>query len=239
MSFWFTHEKIIFMKKNALEIIVIEDEEDILELIEYHLQKAGYETMGFTSTQNVEQFLEEENPVLMIIDRNLPQVEGSKFVKYIRSYGYNIPVIFLSAKSKDSELEEGFEAGCDDYITKPFNPKELILRINAILKRVGILLNEKIKHRDIIMNIHTKELFVDNQFIELSHLEFKLLHTFMQKPNQVLDRDFLRDEVWHNEENNFQDKSINVAINRLKKKIDPNGKKEYFLPIRSVGYKLI
>ncbi|MCK5855081.1 MAG: response regulator transcription factor [Sulfurovaceae bacterium] len=227
------------MKKSSLEIIVIEDEEDILELVEYHLQKAGYETMGFSSTQNIEQFLEEENPVLMIIDRNLPQVEGAEFVKKLRSYGYTIPVIFLTAKAKDSELEEGFEAGCDDYITKPFNPKELVFRVNALLKRSGILLNKKIKHRDITMNSSTKEVFVDNQLIELSHLEFKLLHTFIQKPNQVLDRDFLRDEVWREEENNFQDKSINVAINRLKKKIDATGEKEYFMPIRSVGYKLI
>lgn len=227
------------MTKVSLEIIVIEDEEDILELIEYHLQKAGYTTMGFTSTQNVEQFLEEENPSLMIIDRNLPRVEGSEFVKQIRSYGYNIPVIFLTAKAKDNEVEEGFNSGGDDYITKPFNPKELVLRVNALLRRVGISPRDKIKYRDIMMNISTKEIFIEHEAIELSHLEFKLLYTFLQKPNQVLDRDFLRDEVWRDEESSFQDKSINVAINRLKKKIDPKGSKEYFVPIRSVGYKLV
>lgn len=227
------------MTKVSLEIIVIEDEEDILELIEYHLQKAGYTTMGFTSTQNVEQFLEEENPSLMIIDRNLPRVEGSEFVKKIRSYGYNIPVIFLTAKAKDNEVEEGFNSGGDDYITKPFNPKELVLRVNALLRRVGISPRDKIKYRDIMMNISTKKIFIEHEAIELSHLEFKLLYTFLQKPNQVLDRDFLRDEVWRDEESSFQDKSINVAINRLKKKIDPKGSKEYFVPIRSVGYKLV
>jgi len=227
------------MTKVSLEIIVIEDEEDILELIEYHLQKAGYTTMGFTSTQNVEQFLEEENPSLMIIDRNLPRVEGSEFVKQIRSYGYNIPVIFLTAKAKDNEVEEGFNSGGDDYITKPFNPKELVLRVNALLRRVGISPRDKIKYRDIMMNISTKKIFIEHEAIELSHLEFKLLYTFLQKPNQVLDRDFLRDEVWRDEESSFQDKSINVAINRLKKKIDPKGSKEYFVPIRSVGYKLV
>jgi DNA-binding response OmpR family regulator len=89
------------------------------------------------------------------------------------------------------------------------------------------------------MNITTQELFVDKKLIELSHLEFRLLYTFIKKPNQVLDRDFLRDEVWREEESSFKDKSINVAINRLKKKIDPTGEKEYFLPIRSVGYKLV
>jgi DNA-binding response OmpR family regulator len=225
--------------KESLEIVIVEDEEDILELIEYHLQKAGYLTMGFTSTKKVEEFIEEERPALMIIDRNLPRVEGATFVKQLRSYGCTIPVIFVTAQSKDSEIESGFEAGADDYITKPFNPKELVLRVNALLKRSGRLLGEKIRHRDIMMNINTQEIFIDNHLIELSHLEFKLLYTFIKKPNQVLDRDFLRDEVWRNEESSFQDKSINVAINRLKKKIDPMGEKEYFVPIRSVGYKLI
>ena len=165
--------------KESLEIVVVEDEEDILELIEYHLQKAGYLTMGFTSTQKVEEFIEEENPALMIIDRNLPRMDGATFVKQLRSYGCNLPVIFLTAKSKDSEIEAGFEAGGDDYITKPFNPKELILRVNALLKRSGRSLGEKIRHRDIIMNINTQEISIDNHPIELSHLEFKLLYTFI------------------------------------------------------------
>ena len=96
------------MKMKSLEIVIIEDEEDILELIEYHLQKAGYDTIGFLSTETVEQFLEEERPSLMIIDRNLSGVEGSEFVKHLRSYGCTIPVIFLSAKDSDIDIDEGF-----------------------------------------------------------------------------------------------------------------------------------
>jgi len=137
------------MKTQSLEIVIIEDEEDILELIEYHLQKAGYATMGFLSTENVEQFLEEENPALMIVDRNLPRVEGSEFVKKLRSYGYNIPIIFLTAKDKDSDLEEGFKRGGDDYITKPFKPKELLLRVEALLRRSGATSSNKLKYRDL------------------------------------------------------------------------------------------
>ncbi|CAA6809496.1 MAG: Two-component system response regulator [uncultured Sulfurovum sp.] len=227
------------MKNQSLEIVIIEDEEDILELVEYHLQKAGFETMGFLSTENVEQFLEEENPALMIVDRNLPNVEGSEFVAELRSLGYTIPVIFLTARDKESDLEEGFERGADDYMTKPFSPKELILRVKAVLKRSGALQSEKLKHRDIVMDIKKHEISITGEAIELTNLEFELLYTFIKNPNQALERDFLREEVWHDEGMDFHEKTINVTISRLKKKIDPTGEKEYLVPIRNVGYKLV
>lgn len=227
------------MQNNIIEIIIIEDEEDILELVEYHLSKEGYSVTGFLSTENVEQFLEEENPSLMIVDRNLPGTEGSEFVSKMRETGYEIPVIFLTARDKESDLEEGFNSGGDDYITKPFSAKELLLRIKAILKRSGVRSSDKIKYRDLTLDIQKRELFIEKKYIELTNLEFKLLHTFVKNPHQPLDRDYLRDEVWGNDSVNFHDKTINVAMNRLKKKIDPSSKKEYFAPVWGVGYKLI
>ena len=101
------------MQNTDIEIIVIEDEPDILELLEYHLGKKGYTVTGFLSTENVEQFLEEENPSLMIVDRNLPGIEGSEFVLQMREIGYEIPVIFLTARDKEADLEEGFSSGGD------------------------------------------------------------------------------------------------------------------------------
>ncbi|GIU01088.1 DNA-binding response regulator [Sulfurovum sp. TSL6] len=227
------------MQNTDIEIIVIEDEPDILELLEYHLEKEGYSVTGFLSTENVEQFLEEENPALMIIDRNLPGVEGSEFVSKIRELGYDIPVLFLTARDKESDLEEGFHSGGDDYMTKPFSSKELLLRIAALLKRSGVTSSDKVKYRDITLDLQKRELFIENKRIELTNLEFKLLHTFIKNPHQSLDRDFLRDEVWGDDSVNFHDKTINVAMNRLKKKIDPEGNKEYFAPVWGVGYKLI
>ncbi len=227
------------MQNTDIEIIVIEDESDILELLEYHLEKAGYTVTGFLSTENVEQFLEEENPALMIVDRNLPGVEGSEFVSKIRDLGYDIPVLFLTARDKESDLEEGFHSGGDDYMTKPFSSKELLLRIAALLKRSGATSGDKVKYRDLILDLQKRELFIEDKRIELTNLEFKLLHTFVKNPNQPLDRDFLRDEVWGDDSANFHDKTINVAMNRLKKKIDPEGVKEYFAPVWGVGYKLL
>jgi len=227
------------MENKNIEIVVIEDEEDILELLEYHLSKEGYDVTGFLSAENVEAFLEEENPALMIVDRNLPGIEGSEFVAQMREIGYEIPVIFLTANDKEKDLEEGFASGGDDYMTKPFHTKELLLRVNALLKRSGVRSSDKLKYRDLVLDMQKRELFIDSKHIELTNLEFKLLHTFVKNPHQPLDRDFLRDEVWGDDSANFHDKTINVAMNRLKKKIDPEAEKEYFAPVWGVGYKLL
>lgn len=227
------------MENKNIEIVVIEDEEDILELVEYHLSKAGYDVTGFLSTENVEQFLEEENPSLMIVDRNLPGVEGSEFVTQMREIGYETPVIFLTARDKESDLEEGFKSGGDDYMTKPFSAKELLLRVEALLRRSGVKVSDKIKYRDFTLDTQKRELFIEKKQIELTNLEFRLLYTFVKNAHQPLDRDFLRDEVWGDDSVNFHDKTINVAMNRLKKKIDPSGEKEYFAPVWGVGYKLV
>ncbi len=226
------------MKNQDIEIVVIEDEEDILELTEYHLSKEGYRVTGFVSTHNVEQFIEEESPNLMIVDRNLSGMEGSVFVAYLREQGYDIPVIFLTAKDNDDELEEGFERGGDDYMTKPFKYKELLLRVKALLKRSGVKEAKKVKFRDMQLNLDSKEVKVEHNSVELTNLEFKLLHTFIKSPNITLEREYLREEVWGDVGSAFHDKTINVAINRLKKKIDPSGNKNYFSPVWGVGYKI-
>ena len=226
------------MENENIEIVVIEDEEDILELIEYHLSKEGYAVTGFLSTENVEQFLEEETPSLLLVDRNLPGMEGSEFVSYLREIGYDIPAIFLTAKAKDFELEEGFEAGGDDYICKPFSPKELTLRVKALLKRSGALQKQqRIKYKLLTMDLAKKDLTIEGQIVSLTNLEFNLLHTFMKNIDKALTRDFLRDEVWGSDGDGVNDNAVNVAINRLKNKIDPQNEKNYFQPVWGVGYK--
>jgi DNA-binding response OmpR family regulator len=224
--------------QKEIEIVVIEDEEDILELVEYHLTKEGYSVTGFLSTENVEQFLEEETPSLILVDRNLPGMEGAEFVAYLRDVGYDIPVIFLTAKDKESELEEGFDAGGDDYISKPFSPKELTLRVKALLKRSGALQKQaRVKHKLLMIDLTQKDLYVEGEAVALTNLEFKLLHTFMRYIDKPLTRDFLRDEVWGSEGESVNDNAVNVAINRLKNKIDPKNEQNYFHPVWGVGYK--
>lgn len=221
----------------STNIIVIEDEKDLLELIEYNLQKAGFESVGFLSTKNVKQLLKEEKVDLMIVDRNLPGAEGSEFIHDLRNEGIQIPVIFVSAKDKDMDIEEGFLRGGDDYMTKPFNMKELILRIKAILARTNPSQLDRIEFRDIYLDMKSRKTYVENREIELTKLEFELLKTLIENKNSVLNREFLLTRVWR-DETFFQDKTVNVAINRLKKKIDPDGCKEYIKSIWGVGYSL-
>ena len=207
-------------------------------MIEYNLEKEGFETIGFLSTKTVEQVLDEEPVDLLIMDRNLPGVEGSEFIAHLRKKGLQTPVIFLSAKESESDIEEGFMRGGDDYITKPFNMKELIFRIKAILKRTkSSFKNSVVTYRDIRINLDSREVSIENKSIELTKLEFDLLHTMISNQNVVLDRDYLLEHVWSADEV-YQDRTVNVAINRLKEKIDPDKTKEYIKTVRGVGYRL-
>ena len=222
----------------SANIVIVEDEEDLLELLEYTLQKEGFETIGFLNTKTVEQILEEEDIDLLIMDRNLPGVEGSEFVQKLRDQGLDIPVIFLSAKDRDEDIESGFLRGGDDYITKPFNMKELVLRIRSVLKRTSKKHHDgKLLFRDLLLDKSSRTLCVDGKPVEVTKLEFDLLSEFIVNKNSVLDRDYLLENVWGDSEN-YQYKTVNVAINRLKEKIDPDKSKDYIQTVRGVGYKI-
>jgi len=221
----------------SAHIVLIEDEEDLLELSEYRLGKEGYEVTGFLSTKNVEELLLEEDVDLLIVDRNLPGVEGSEFIKKLRDEGYKIPVIFVSAKDQDGDIEEGFLRGGDDYLTKPFNMNELVLRVKSILRRSKKSDEGKLIYKDIVMDLDERRAYIAGEEVALSKLEFELLSYFIENKNIVLNRDQLLEEVWKDEEFK-QEKTVNVTINRLRKKIDPNKDKAYIEPIRGIGYKL-
>jgi DNA-binding response OmpR family regulator len=219
-------------------IVIIEDEEDILELEEYYLEKEGFLVTGFLSTKKVLDFLDEEEVHLLIVDRNLSGVEGSEFVKELRELGYQIPVIFVSAKVSDNDIESGFESGGDDYLTKPFNPKELVLRVKSILKRTYKTTDKKVKYKDITLNTTDRKAFIDSCEVGLSRLEFELLLYFIKNTSRVITRDELLENIWKDDENT-QEKTVNVAINRLLKKIDPKKEKNYIEPVRGIGYRIL
>lgn len=216
-------------------IVVIDDEEDMLDLLEYNLTKAGYEVLGFLNTSKIEQLLNEENVDLLIVDRNLPGVEGSEFVKKLRQNGYNNSVIFLSAKSSLNEQLEGFDAGGDDYITKPFEMDNLLARIKAILKRTKKKSNVY-KFKDILINLTKAEVLIDNKSVDLTKLETNLLVEFIKNKGVLLTREYLLTRVWNDENSN--EKTVNIAIKRLREKIDPNKEKNYIKSIRGEGYML-
>ena len=210
-----------------IKIAIIEDEEDLLELLEFTLQQNGYDAVGFLNTKHVKKFIIEENPDLLIVDRNLPGVEGSIFIQQLKKEGYDIPVIFLTAKVDEDEVLEGFERGADDYIKKPFNMKELLARIKAVLKRHNIHSNI-ISYKNYHLNISTKTLFFNKETIPLTPNEYKLLEMFFKNQKRILTREEISEKF-----NITNEKSINVSINRLNHKIGG-----IIESVRGVGYKL-
>ena len=222
------------MTNNKL-ILIIEDEEDILELLEYTLQKEGYETIGFLSIdKNVKKVLDEEQIDLILMDRNLPGVEGTTFINEIKKQGYSNPVIYVTAKDNEEDIIEGFDSHADDYITKPFNLKELCARIKAVIKRSSKEV-DVLKIRDIVYKSSNKKFFIEDKEIELTHLEHDLLLEFIKNKDILMTREHLLAKVW---EDSFdkKEKTVNVAIKRLKAKIDPDGTKDYIRSIRGEGY---
>jgi len=217
----------------AQTVIIIEDNEDLLELEEFHLTNAGFDVMGFLSTKGVEEALEEESVALLIVDRNLPGVEGSEFVSELREKGYDMPVIFVSAKGSESDIEEGFLRGGDDYITKPFNMNELVLRAKAKVKRYIGSSVVKIKYKDLVLNKESNELYIKNSKVTITKLEFKILAYLIKNRDRVVSRDELLSEVWQDD---VGYKSITMAISRLKSKIELE--QNYIEAIRGVGYKI-
>jgi len=215
-------------------ILIVEDEEDILDLLEYTLSKEGYDIITCLDTSNVRDIIDEEEISLILMDRNLPGVEGSKYIEALRSEGYNHPVIYVSAKNSDDDILEGFDRGGDDYITKPFNMNELKARVKALIKR-SQKAQDIIKHKDIIYNASSKTFNIEGKDIKLTHLEHDLLLEFMKNTNVLLSRHILLERVW-SDSLDKKEKTVNVAIKRLKEHIDPTGEKNYIQAIRGEGY---
>lgn len=215
-------------------ILIVEDEEDILDLLEYTLSQEGYETIGCLDTTNVQSILDEETVHLILMDRNLPGLEGSVFIHSIQEKGYTQPVIYLTAKDNTDDILEGFGRGADDYITKPFHIEELKARVKAVIKRTSKVL-DVIRYKDIVYYKSNKTFTIENNIIKLTHLEHDLFLEFLQNKNILLSRELLLANVWPD---SFDKKlkTVNVAIKRLKEKIDPYGIKEYIKSVRGEGY---
>jgi len=215
-------------------ILIVEDEEDILDLMEYTLSKEGYDVITCIDTSNVRNMLDEEDIALILMDRNLPGIEGSLYIQKLRDEGYNQPVIYVSAKDSTDEIIEGFDTGGDDYITKPFNINELKARVKALIKRTKKV-QDVIKYKDIVYQASNKTFTIDGEGIKLTHLEHDLLLEFIKNANVLLSRETLLDYVWKDSDSK-QSKTVNVAIKRLKEHIDPKGEKNYIQAVRGEGY---
>ena len=158
----------------------------------------------------------------------------------LRSKNINTPVIFLSAKDAPKDIKDGFIMGADDYITKPFDIEELILRIKAVLNRYNQDFKSQVdilEYRDIKLDLNLHKAYINGLDVHLTKLEIALLQLMIFNKGKVLDREFLLKHIWKDTQNIHQ-KTVNVAIKRLKEKIDPTRDKEYITSVRGIGYLL-
>ncbi|WP_428845612.1 response regulator transcription factor [Helicobacter kayseriensis] len=214
-----------------LNVVLIEDEKDLNELICLHLMQEGISVQSFLDMPDLEEVLHEGRVDALIVDRNLPSGDSIKSIQKLRKLGYEESVIFLTAKARQEEVFEGFEKGCDDYICKPFEMKELILRLKAMMRRK---LKNRLQYGECVLLLGERECFYEGKSVSVSGLEFELLRCFFENKNETLSRQFLSESVWKND--TTSDKTINIAITRLKQKFP--FLKEKILPIRGLGYRL-
>ena len=226
------------------KILIIDDEEDILRLIKTVLKKEGIENVitATTSKEGLEQF-QNNNPDLVILDIMLPDGEGYDVCKQIRNIS-KVPILFLSAKTEEIDKILGFAIGGDDYITKPFSPKELAYRVKAHLRRTEYMKSEAIVERKFKagpfeLSEEKAELKKNGQVIELKPKELGLMKVFLQNKNKVISKEQLYDLVW-GEDFFGMDNTVMVHIRRLREKIEENPSQPQFLmTVKGLGYKLV
>ena len=220
-------------------LLVVEDEPDIRKNLEYNLAREGFKVSAVGSLNDANQKLNNNNFALIILDLMLPDGSGLDLCKQIKNNIQTaaIPIIILTAKDDEVDKLLGFELGADDYVTKPFSVKELILRIKAVLKRGDKkkdLVEVERKFGDLVIDIDSHEVHVNSEQIILTALEFRLLRQLVDNRGRVQSRDHLLSEVWgYNAE--VTTRTVDTHIKRLREKLGSMGK--YVQTIRGVGYK--
>jgi two-component system phosphate regulon response regulator PhoB/two-component system alkaline phosphatase synthesis response regulator PhoP len=220
-------------------IAVVDDEPDIVELVSLHLTNAGYTVHGFNDAAGFFRFIATKRPDLIILDLMLPDDDGIEITKRLKKENEfsDIPIIILSAKDEESDKIVGLELGAEDYITKPFSPRELVVRAKKILsRRVGREDTKKIRIAD-VLSIDTEkyEVIALGNKVDLTATEFKILKLFASKRGTVYTRDQILDYLW-GDEKAVIDRTVDMHIKNLRKKLGDAA--SLIKNIRGVGYKL-
>ena len=219
-------------------ILIVEDEKDIVQVLDYALRQAGFETVTARDAGEAFARIREKAPDVVILDLMLPDIPGTEIARQLKGNARTaaVPVIMLTARAEEVDRVVGFELGADDYITKPFSVREVVLRVKAVLRRgapadtpprdqVGPVRVDPEAHRA----------YVEGQEVELTALEFKLLETFMARVGRVQTREQLLRDVW-DMTGDLQTRTVDTHVKRLREKLGPSG--DLIETIRGVGYKL-
>ena len=220
------------------KILIIEDEESIRGFLKIKLKRNGYEVIEADNGELGVKLALKEKPAIIILDVMLPGIDGFKVCKIIRNEDEKVGIIMLTAKSQDLDKIMGLEYGADDYIIKPFNPMELLLRIKALLRRISDYEEKKgIIQGKFKLDIYAKRIFKNNKEIDLTPKEYSIIKLFIENPNKAFSRDELMDLVW-GEDYIGDPKIVDVNIRRLRSKIECSSLNEKFIEtIWGFGYR--
>ena len=223
-------------------ILIADDEPNQLELMSFNLSNAGYSIIRATNGKEAIELIENHSPDLIILDWMMPKVSGIDVCRTLRSRSETkqIPIIILSARSEDSDKSLGLDTGADDYISKPFSPKELISRVKALLRRARpALVNDILQYNDLTLSLSEMKVTYKNNDVKLGPKEFKLLTLLMERPGHIFSRGKLLDLVWGHGVY-VEERTVDVHMSRLRKALK-TASDENLDPIRTVrdgGYGL-
>ena len=218
-------------------ILIVDDETALVDLVSYNLQKEGFETFYAYDGMEAIRLIRQENPDLVILDIMLPKIDGLEVCQRVREFS-DVPVIMLTARKTESDKIIGFDYGADDYLTKPFSPRELVARVKALLRRSTP--KEKsatLKAGYLLLDTEGHLASVSGKAIDLTAKEFELLKLLMMHPGRVFTRDQLFEKIW-DAENYYDTRTIDVHIRHIREKIEENPSAPvYILTVRGIGYK--
>ena len=220
-------------------ILIVEDEPAIAELITLTLRRGGHQTVHAESVERAVTLVDQAMPDLALIDWMLPGASGVELVKKLRGdkRTKTIPIIMLTAKSEEGDKLMGLETGADDYVTKPFSPKELVARIKAVLRRRAPQLTEDIVETNgLRLDPATHRITVNDKPVQMGPSEFKLLHFFMTHTERVHTRSQLLDHVW-GDHVFVEERTVDVHIRRLRQALEVSGHDAYIQTVRGAGYR--
>lgn len=223
-------------------IVIVEDEANIVELVKYNLDREGYRTLYANDGRKGLELIKQELPDLVILDLMLPELDGLSVCKQLRSDAQTklIPIIILTAKSEEADRVLGLEMGADDYVTKPFSPRELVARVRAVLRRSGSVEDEEpevIENGVIRIDLRQHIVKVRGEEADLTPKEFDFLKLLLLNPGRAFTREFLLEHLWGYEY--FGDtRTVDVHVRRLRQKIENDpANPEYLETVRGVGYR--
>ena len=222
----------------ATHIYIVEDEPEIRELLNFSLARAGFRVTEAESAESALQKLFNQLPDLVIVDWMLPGMSGVDLAKRIRKdeLTSSLPLLMLTARSEESDVLKSFDSGIDDYMSKPFSPKELVARIKALMRRSGVPEDELIEACGIQIDLGSHRLTIQGTNVNIGPTEYRLLELLMRNPDRVFERDQLLDRIW-GRSSYIEIRTVDVHILRLRKVLKPFGLDGTIQTVRSVGYR--